>query len=1125
MNDMIRECSSRGVKLELVELYVSDNNLSNIDGSSFASLFITSKLSKLGMNNCSLSSVVVNDMIRECSSRGVKLELVELYVRDNNLSNIDGSSFASLFITSKLSTLGMNNCNLSSIVINDMIRECSSRGVKLELVELNVSDNNLSNIDGSSFASLFITSKLNILGMNNCSLSGVIMNDMIRDCSSRGVKLELVELNVSDNNLSNIDGSSFASLFITSKLCKLVMNNCSLSGVIMNDMIRECSSRGVKLELVELYVSDNNLSNIDGSSFASLFITSKLSKLGMNNCSLSSVVMNDMFRECSSRGVKLELVMLYVIGNNLSNIDWSSFASLFITSKLNILGMNNCSLSSVVMNDMIRECSSRGVKLELVMLYVSDNNLSNIDGSSFASLFIASKLNILGMNNCSLSGVIMNDMIRECSCRGVKLELVKLYVSDNNLSNIDGSSFASLFITSKLNILGMNNCSLSGVIINDMIRECSSRGVQLELVELNVSDNNLSNIDGSSFASLFITSKLNILVMNNCNLSSVVMNDMIRECSSRGVKLELELLFIYGNNLSNIDGSSFASLFITSKLSKLGMNNCNLSSVVMNNMIRECSSRGVKLELVELYVSDNNLSNIDGSSFASLFITSKLSKLGMNNCSLSSVVMNDMFRECSSREVKLELVMLYVSGNNLSNIDGSSFASLFITSKLNILGMNNCSLSSVVMNDMIRECSSRGVQLELVELNVGGNNLSNIDGSSFASLFITSKLSKLGMDKCNLSSVVMNDMIRECSSRGVKLELELLFIYGNNLSNIDGSSFASLFITSKLSKLGMNNCSLSSVVMNDMIRECSSRGVKLELVELNVSGNNLSNIDGFSFASLFITSKLSKLGMNNCSLSSVVMNDMIRECSSRGVKLELELLGINGINLSNIDGYSFASLFITSKLCKLGMNSCSLSGVIMNDMIRECSSRGVKLELVELNVSDNNLSDIDGSSFASLFITSKLNMLGMNNCSLSSVVMNDMIRECSSRGVKLELVMLYVGGNNLSNIDGSSFSSLFITSKLNILDMNNCSLSGVIINNMIRECSSRGVKLELVELYVGGNNLSNIDGSSFSSLFITSKLSKLGMNSCSLSVVIMNDMVRECSSRGVKLEISGALCQ
>ncbi|XP_033103303.1 uncharacterized protein LOC117106077 [Anneissia japonica] len=1122
MNDMIRACSSRGVNLELVELDISDNNLSNIRGSSFASLLaITPKLNRLFMVNCSLSGVILNDMIRECSSREMKLELELLDINDNNLSNIDGSSFASLFITPKLNVFYMNNCSLSGVIMNYMIRECFRSGVKLELESLDISGNNLSNIDGSSFASLFITPKLNLLNMNNCSLSNVIMNDMIRGCSNRRFKLELESVGISGNNLSNIDGSSFASLFITPKLNLLYMNDCSLSGIIMNDMIRECSNRGVKLEIQQLTINDNNLSNIDGSSFTSLFITPKLKSLGMRNCSLSDVVMNDMIRECSGRGVKLEVQQLYISGNNLSNIDGYSFASLFITPKLYLLDISNCTLSGGVMNDMIRECSSRGVKLELQQLYINDNNLSNINGSSFASLFFTPKLNVLYMANCSLSGCIINNMIRECSNRGVKLNnLNMLSITGNNLHDIDGSLFTSLIITPKLNTLLMSKCSLSVGVIN-IITDCSSREVKLELEELYISANDLSKINSSSFASLFITPKLNELVMNNCNLSGVIMNDMIRECCSRGVKLELVRLDISGNNLNDIDGSLFASLINSPKLNTLLMSDCSLSSVIINDMIREYSSRGVKLELMVLYISGNNLSNIDGSSFASLFISHKLSKILMNNCSLSGVHMNDMIRECFSRGVKFDLQEIDISGNNLSNIDGSAFASLFITPKMNTLDMSNCSLSGVIMNDMIRECCSRGVKLELNELYISGNNLSNIDGSAFASLFITPKLNTLDMSNCSLSGVIMNDIFRECSSRGVKLELNELYISGNNLSNINSSEFASLFITTKLNTLDMSNCSLSGVIMNDMITECSSREMKLELVGLDISGNNLSNMNGFAFASLFITPKLNTLLMNNCTLSGVIINDMIRECSIRGVKLELQELYISGNNLSVINGSSFASIFITPKLNTLDMSNCSLSVVIINNIIRECSSRGVKFEFKELYIGDNNLSNIDWSSFASLFFTPKLNTLNINNCSLLDVFMNDMIRECSSRGVNLELKELYIGDNNLSNIDWSLFAPLFITPKLIILNMSYCNLSGVIMNDIISECLNRGVNLEIVQLYISGNNISDIDGSSFASLFITPKLNTLEMSNCSLSGVNINYMIEECSRSGVNLELVG----
>ncbi|XP_033107147.1 uncharacterized protein LOC117109028 [Anneissia japonica] len=1177
MNDVMKECCRAGVKLELMELYISNNNLSDIDGSLLASLLaIASTLSTLKMSGCSLSGVIVNDMMRECCRAGVKLKLMKLDISGNNLSNIDGSFLTSLLVIAPtLSILNMSGCSLSGVIVNDMMRECCRAGVKLKLMKLNISDNNLSDIDGSLLASLLaIASTLSTLKMSGCSLSGVIVNDMMRECCRAGVKLKLMKLDIRDNKLSDISCTLLASLLaIVSTLSTLNMSGCSLSGVIVNDMMRECCSAGVKLELMKLDISDNNLSNIDGSLLASLLaIASTLSTLKMSGCSLSGVIVNDMMRECCSAGVKLELMELDISDNNLSNIDGSLFVSflgiiskhfylsirngssscifrklyafngnnlfslkisgnildisgfslacLLITIKLGDLTLTNCSLSGVIVNDMMRECCSAGVKLELMELNISDNNLSDIDGSLLASLLaIASTLSTLKMSGCSLSGVIVNDMMRECCSAGVKLELIEFNISDNNLSNIDGSLLASLLaIAPTLSSLNMSGCSLSGVIVNDMMRERCIAGVKLELMELDISGNNLSNIDGSLLASLLaIAPTLSTLNMSGCSLSGVIVNDMMRECCRAGVKFELMELYISDNNLCNIDGSLLASLLaIASTLSTLKMSGCSLSGVIVNDMMRECCSAGVKLELSELIIS------------VSLLITIELNELTLRNCSLSGAVVNDMIRECCSKGVKTEIKVLDISDNNFSDIDCSLLASLLaIASQLRTLNMSGCSLSGVIVNDMMRECCSAGVKLELIELNIHDNNLSNIDGSLLASLLVIAPILRiLKMSGCSLSGVIVNDMMRECCSAEVKLNLMKLNISDNNLSNIDGSLLASLLaIASTLSTLNMSDCSLSGVIVNDMMRECCSKGVKTELNVLDISDNNLSNIDGSLLASLLVIAPILRiLNMSGCSLSDVIVNDMMRECCSAGVKLELMELNISDNNLSNIDGSLLASLLVIApKLSTLNMSGCSLSGVIVNDMMRECCSAGVKLKLLKLNIGGNNLSNIDNSLLASLLVIApKLIGLYMSGCSLSGVIVNDMMRECCSAGVKLELIELNISGNNLSNIDGSLLASLLVIAPmLRILNMSGCSLSGVIVNDMMRECCSAGVTLYLMELNISNNNLSNIDGSLLASLLVIAPtLRTLNMSGCSLSGVIVNDMMRECCSRRVKLKLN-----
>ncbi|XP_033116216.1 serine/threonine-protein kinase BRI1-like 1 [Anneissia japonica] len=347
--------------------------------------------------------------------------------------------------------------------------------------------------------------------------------------------------------------------------------------------------------------------------------------------------MNDMIRELSSRGIKLGLQYLHIDGNNLSTINGASLASLMsVTPQLKDLNLSNFSLTGDIMNDMIRELSSRGIKLELESLYISDSNLSTINGASLASLMsVTPQLNDLKLSNCSLTGDIMNDMIRELSSRGIKLGLKSLSINDNNLSTINGASLASLMsITPQLKDLNLSNCSLTGDIMNDMIRELSSRGIKLGLKFLSINDNNLSTINGASLASLMsVTPQLKDLNLSNCSLTGDIMNDIIRELSGREIKLALQILSIDGNNLSTINGASLASL-ITPKMIKLTLSNCSLTDYIVNDMMRELSSEGIMLELKYMCFSGNSLKMNNDALLASLMaISPKLIELKLSNCS------------------------------------------------------------------------------------------------------------------------------------------------------------------------------------------------------------------------------------------------------------------------------------------------------------------------------------------------------------------------------------------------------------------------------------------------------------------------------------------------------------
>ncbi|XP_071945096.1 NACHT, LRR and PYD domains-containing protein 3-like [Antedon mediterranea] len=190
----------------------------------------------------------------------------------------------------------------------------------------------------------------------------------------------------------------------------------------------------------------------------------------------------------------------------------------------------------------------------------------------------------------NVSGDVFNNFLTECSLKQVQLALRYLFISGNNFHNIDVNSLPSLLIMCpKLWWLEMRDCNLSGDVINYLGTECSLKQVQLALDILDISNNNLHNIDGNSLSSfLIMCPKLRHLVMINCNLSGDVINHLVTECSLKQVQLPLRTLRISHNNLHSINVNSMSSLLIMCpKLWVLDMSDCNLSDEVINYLTEE----------------------------------------------------------------------------------------------------------------------------------------------------------------------------------------------------------------------------------------------------------------------------------------------------------------------------------------------------------------------------------------------------------------------------------------------------------------------------------------------------------------------------------------------------------
>ncbi|XP_071948976.1 uncharacterized protein [Antedon mediterranea] len=224
---------------------------------------------------------------------------------------------------------------------------------------------------------------------------------------------------------------------------------------------------------------------------------------------------------------------------------------------------------------------------------------------------------------------------------------------------------------------------------------------------------------------------------------------------------------------------------------------------------------------------------------------------------LTGVTLNDTVDALSKKGVVLELENLDIHENTLNDITDSSLGTLLaICPKLKTLNISYCRLSGVTIDAMVRECVNRNLVLELDNLDIHGNFLNYITGSSLGTLLaISPKLKTLNMYRCDLSGVIIGAMVRECVNRNLVLELDSLYIHENTLSDITGSVLGTLLaICPKLKTLNISYCNLSVVTIDAMVRECVNRNLMLELNSLDIRENNFNDITDSSLGTLLAIS-------------------------------------------------------------------------------------------------------------------------------------------------------------------------------------------------------------------------------------------------------------------------------
>ncbi|XP_023954335.2 toll-like receptor 6 [Bicyclus anynana] len=717
---------------------------------------------------------------------------------------------------------------------------------------------------------------------------------------------ELIELDLSDNNIWSTKTDTFCSLY-SLKTLNLTRNHLqNIKTIGFSDSTREqnLSVKSCNLVLEALDMSYNDLIVITENSLSKL---RSLSKLFLQNNAISTL------EDGAFEGL-ISLQALNMSSNFINSIPPDIFFDtkflkeiIFSNNTITVLppglfrGLEQLQVLDLSNNQLTSQWINKGTfvgLLRMVILNISYNRLSKIDRYMFQDLYSLQKLNLehneimtidehafeelRNLHSLTLSN---NKLIHVHTNIFTDLHVLhELFLDNNKIKHIDEYAFENM---TTIEDLGLNDNLLPTIPAS--IRKLRS------LRSLDIGNNNITHLNRENFRGL--TELFGLRLVDNkvthlnedtfehlpqlqvLNLASNKIKLVSSGCFRKNVNLKL--LRMDGNDITTFDGI-FSSL---NTLVWLNMSANRISSFDFNSFPKS-------LEWLDLHMNFINTMNYVNEVNSNINI--KLLDLSYNNITQLTVT-----------SIPESIEKLYINNNNIQHIQVGTFSKL---QKLSIVTLNNNKIVQLDMNafrlDQIDEDS------DLPEFFISGNPF--VCDCSMEWIQRINYLSHsrqyprvLDLDKAFCSLV---------HSRAKEKKMIIDMSPSDFLCPYESHCFALChccdFFACDCEMICPNNCKCyHDITWNANVVDCSNAGYKevpdripMDATEIYLDGNDINNLGNHVFIG---KKKLQVLYLNNTKLKEVNNQTFKGVDSLRVLHLEnnklVELKGDEFVHLNNLN--------------------------------------------------------------------------------------------------------------------------------------------------------------------------------------------------------------------------------
>ncbi|CAK1585527.1 unnamed protein product [Parnassius mnemosyne] len=527
-----------------------------------------------------------------------------------------------------------------------------------ELIELDLSDNNVWSTNTETFCWLFSLKTLNLSKNHLQNIKTIGFSDSLREqnLSVRSCNLVLETLDLSYNDLIVVTDNCLSKL---RSLSKLFLQNNAISSL-------ENGAFGGLLSLHVLNLSSNFINTVppdlfsDTKSLKEIILSNNTINVlppglfsGLDQLQTLDISHNDLTSQWINRGTfvgLLRMVILNLSYNKLTKIDRFMFQDLYSLQKLNLEHNDIITIEEHAFEELrnLHSLTLSHNKLShihthlftdlhvLHELFIDNNKIVHIDENAFDNM---TTIEDLGLNDNLMSSIppsihklrslrsldIGNNNIsylNKDNFRGLS-ELFGLRLVDNKVTYLNEDTFEYL---PQLQVLNLASNKIKYVTPG-----CFRKNINLKLLRMD--GNDITTFDG-------IFSTLNNLVWLNMSANKIVSFDFKSFPSS------LEWLDLHMNNIES---------FFNDDLYSNG--NIKLLDLSYNN-ITQLTVTSIPKTVEKLYLNDNYIQHIQVGTFSKL---QKLSIVTLNNNKLVQLDMN-AFR-IDQIDEDSDLPEFFISGN------------------------------------------------------------------------------------------------------------------------------------------------------------------------------------------------------------------------------------------------------------------------------------------------------------------------------------------------------------------------------------------------------------------------------------------------------------------------------